>query len=170
MNKALAFILLSTCVITASCQPRKSEIKMQVVDYGRFSVKGTSDVADPSLLMSKRFEGGTGEIIERTAIIPATLGTVFCLRFVLEGRPEGEPSQVKIVARYPSPGIPDPKTRVLHIADEYEVPMFFGRAQSTCYKFETAEEMVAGKWVREVWYQGKKLGEQEFTVVPSKLD
>jgi len=165
MNRALVSILLLCCILAASCEHKDGEVKMRVIDYGTFGVKDTKDVADQRQLMSKRFVGSSGEIIEKTSIIPAAIGTVFCLRFVVEGRLEGEPSRVKIVARYPPPGIRDPKTGVLHSVDEYEIPMFFGRPQSTCYRFEVASEMVAGKWVREVWHEGRKLGQQEFTVV-----
>lgn len=140
---------------------------MRIVDYGRFSIKDSTDIADSTLLMSKRFVGGSNEIIEQTSTIPVALGTVFCLRFVIDGRPVGESSKLRI---NPSPGISDPKTGVLHTVDEYNVPMVFGKPQSTCYRFESPTEMVLGKWVREVWYEGRKLGLQEFTVVAPQSD
>lgn len=143
-------------------------INFEIVDFGIYEIKASQPIYESNLLASQRSVGGTVQLIKSSSIINGSLGTVFGLRFKLTDKSKMGKSQIKIVTKYPFPGIKDPKTGVIHLQDEYMVPVVFGEIQTTYYRLSQKWEIASGTWVKEIWYEGVKVGEKQFSVTANK--
>lgn len=100
-----------------------------------------------------------------TRTVPAQLGVRFGYHFTPVGSPDGASVQLHHVVIFPSPGLRNPDNGQTNTRDEYDTTKKIGVEAYTGYKLENDWELVPGVWTFQIWYQGKKLAEQSFTVV-----
>jgi hypothetical protein len=144
------------------------DIEFKIIDFGTYIVNKSTAVSDSALTMSQRSVGGSVELLQSSSIVRGEVGSVFGFRYQLTSPTSGQPSEITIITKYPAPGINDPTNNKIHLQDEYVVPVIFGSTQTTYYRFSNSWEIVPGKWKKEIWYRGKKVGEKEFTVIVPK--
>jgi hypothetical protein len=80
------------------------------------------------------------------------------------GARAGTSVPLHIVTIFPPPGLQNPATRQIKAQSEYEIQATIGRTLYKDYGFDHDWELVPGIWTMQVWYQGRKLLEQTFTV------
>ncbi len=128
------------------------------IDAGPFVRRGSlgpvSRIARASLLRS-------------TDVIPARKSLRFGLRYVLEGTPQGSAVDIKLVTRFPDPGLLDPSTGIKHLSSEYTITGQVGVVAYREFQFDESWEIVPGEWVFEFWQSGRQVGSQTFCIVNS---
>jgi hypothetical protein len=103
------------------------------------------------------------QLAEDTATIPAQTGTIFGFRYVVVGEPSVRNLPLRVVLIYPEAGLQNPQTgKTVHSEEYYDSPRITARAAR--YHKLGSWGWVFGVWTYQIWYQGRKYAEQQFTV------
>jgi len=105
------------------------------------------------------------KLVAATTTVPARVGTIFGFHYKVSGQLAGAKVELRVVARIPPPGFPNKATHQLMRSIEWTTDSTIGGQGYTDGKFEEPAELVTGTWVLELWYQGRKFADQQFTVV-----
>ena len=159
------FLALALLVFTAGTAGAQPEQNVEVYEFGTYEASGSSYTHPPSG-QGIKIEGHDGYThLETTRIIAAQLGARFGFRYRVIGTPPGEHAPLKMVWKFPPPGIvgSDPAHPV-----EVEI-VEFDAASNDNYvitmSLESPSDLVAGIWTLEIWSGDQKLTEQNFEVL-----
>jgi len=100
---------------------------------------------------------------KQTERVPARVGVTFGYAFSITGLPEGSKVTLKQVARYPR-ARRNAETGATQVTDEADTDCVVGKACLTSYSLEADDEVIGGDWNMELYYQGRKVGEQKFVL------
>lgn len=103
-------------------------------------------------------------LVNSTTTIPARKWLRFGLRYVLTGAPQGATLDLRLVTRFPDPGLLDPASGVRHFESAYAIRSAIGVPSYREFHFDHAWEIVAGEWVFEFWHGARLIGSQRFCV------
>ncbi len=137
----------------------------EVVNPGIYSAKVTKRIEDKSISTGNRNVVSEIENIEITTLIPAKVEMFFGLEGTIFGAPKGARIPVKIVWRYPQPGLNNPAGGAAKLTDEYMDSVNIGNTFQFFWQLTQDWQIVPGVWTFEMWYQGLKLISQNFTLV-----
>ena len=162
MRILLVALLLVVGVPAAQAQVRVEGV--QVLRAGIYKMGKYKEIDNPDISTGHRYEA-PATLTRRTTIIPAKVGTSFGVDIVIRGKPRGKLVPFRIVWRYPAPGLRNPKTGVAKLIDDYIDQKYLG--EKTKFYWALGEEWTAvpGRWTFEIWYEGRKLATQDFTLV-----
>ncbi len=99
-----------------------------------------------------------------TRTVPAQQGVEFGYRYIVVGAPLGADVQLRFVTIFPTPGLQNPATQQLMTQEEHNFVDTIGETEYDGYGLDYDWEVVPGIWTLQIWYQGRKLAEQQFTV------
>ena len=162
MILSLALALLLTPAVTNAQTPQINRI--DIVEYGIYTAKTTSERAAPNATAGIVANLGDVQHAVTTRTIPGQQGVQFGFRYKVVGAPATASVLLHMVTIFPSPGLTDPATGKTAARSEYDVTATIGNMQYKDYGLDNAWEVVPGRWTMQVWYQGRKLAEQTFTV------
>ena len=108
-------------------------------------------------------------LIRRTADIPAHQCLSFGFEYVILGTPAAA-VPIRMVTRFPSPGLRHPETRAVTLRDEIVVTRAIGKVHFRSFTLESPAELVPGPWTLELWHKDQKLASQTFTLTISCAD
>jgi len=109
-------------------------------------------------------------LVHSTTMVPARRFIRFGVRYAVTGFPPGARVDIKLVTRFPEPGLRDPTTGLRHHHNEYSMAALIGAQAYREFKFDHPWEMVPGEWVFEFWHGDRLLGAQKFCVVKEDRD
>jgi uncharacterized protein DUF3859 len=164
MRMGLAFVLLSLAPVGAQAQTARVD-RIEVVEYGIYQTETTKRTETPGTA------GGFVRTLtnirnsEVTRTVPTRPGVRFGFRYKLVGAPDGAQVPITIVDKFPKQGLHKPGSAEAFFREEYVAQRTIGEENYTDYGFDHDWELVPGTWTMELWYQGRKLAEQSFTVV-----
>jgi hypothetical protein len=159
---ALSLLFLLTAPSLAATKPHVNRI--EVVSAGLFKSKVAKKEASPGSATGIRNVVASEKLLRRTTEIKASLGVELGFRYRIVGAPKGAKVPLKIVTIYPGEGLRNPKADKPTQREELNEDRPIGRVLYESYHFDRDWEMVPGTWSFEIWYDGKKLAEQKFTV------
>jgi Domain of unknown function (DUF3859) len=166
-NRSIGFVVLflTLGVVDANAQsPRIDRIEIYEPGIYQGAVADKQDV--PSLAAGAFATMTDFKLSQSTTTIPARLGTRFGYKYKIFGEPVGATVNLQFVGIYPAPGIRNPQTQKAMLRDEVvEAKKIFVTSNYDGYSLDNDWEVVPGVWVFQIWYQGRKLAEQSFTVV-----
>ena len=139
--------------------------RAEVSKPGIYSAKVTKRIADKSISTGTRNEVGEIRNTEITTLIPAKVNMFFGLEGTVIGAPKGTGIPVRIVWRYPQPGLKNPAGGAAKLIDEYMDSAVIGKNFQFFWQLTRDWQIVPGVWTFEMWYQGRKLVSQNFTLV-----
>jgi hypothetical protein len=154
--------ILAATTVAAAAEP--SVERIDVLDAGIFALEIGATTAEPGAPGGETTAVTKATLIEATTTVPAAIGTNFGFRYTVVGEPEGEMATLDFVASYPEPGLADPDAdapiRELRFSREKAV----GATDYYGYTPEVEWELVPGAWTFEIWFEGKQLASQTFTM------
>jgi hypothetical protein len=100
-----------------------------------------------------------------TRTVPAQLGVRFGFGYTVVGEHLGTQVSIHSVTIFPSPGLSDPSSSQRKTHSEYDWATTIGEESFRIYTFDSDWEVVPGVWTLQLWYQGRMLAEQKFTIV-----
>lgn len=103
-------------------------------------------------------------LIRRTADIPAHQCLSFGFEYVIHGTPADAAVPIRMVTRFPSPGLRHPETQAVTLRDEIVVTRAIGKVHFRSFTLESPAELVPGPWTLELWHKDQKLASQTFTL------
>lgn len=163
MRYALALLLLAFPVTHASAQMLHVD-RVEVVEYGLYTADVDSAVLAPGTPAGARTEVSDVKHAATTRTVPAQLGVRFGFRFILVGSPSGVTVPLHMVTIFPKPGLSAHRGVRPQSRSEYDKPITIGARSYRDYGFDQRWEIVPGVWTFQIWYQGRRLAEQKFTV------
>jgi hypothetical protein len=142
---------------------------LRFVNAGILEFTGKAKIiTDNSISVGQRTENES-RLVKATTVIPMNDNTVFGTTMSVLGSPNGAPVSVRVVWRYPSPGIVDPRTSVGKLTDEYSHQTAIGNDLTLYWTLGARDEThVPGVWTLEVWDGNRRLFTQQFTLVRSQ--
>jgi Domain of unknown function (DUF3859) len=156
----IASFLLLLLAGGAFAQTPKVE-RLEISDFGTYSVDREAKGRDPHGV--KLATGTNIQHQETKTAIPAQIGTSFGFRSKIIGEPEGAAVTLRKVIVFPAPGLqPTPGKRVTR--DESTIEATIGETRADLYTLEDNFELVPGTWVVELWFGGRKLATESFTL------
>ena len=103
--------------------------------------------------------------LETARTIIAQLGTQFGFRYRVVGAPNGLPVPVRIVAKFPAPGVMGKNNPKPVLADDYVEFATIGKEDFLTWTFEKRTDLVPGIWTFEIWSGDRKLVDEKFNIV-----
>ena len=155
---SMLFMAVGTC--TADAQVAGIE----VVDRGIYTIETGSETKDPNTPTGTITAVKDVKNVELTTTIPARLGIEFGFQYIVVGEPAGAEVTLDIVNIYPEQGLPTPGSTEHLFRSEYSRTKKIGEIEYLGYGFENAWEVVPGNWTFQIWYDGRQMMEQSFTV------
>ena len=133
---------------------------------GIYTVSSAEKFDDPTQVTGKRSEAEQATHLRDTTRIPARLGTRFGIGFMFRGRPDADFVKYRVVWRFPSIGIKNPKTKktTSFVAFDRSCEINSRRCFRG-YVFDEPWELVPGRWRLEIWMAQKMISQQEFEVM-----
>ena len=163
MRILLASLVLIGGLGAAQAQARVDDGK--VIRRGIYELGKVKAIDDPSISTGHRTEATSVKFKEHRQRIEVKDGTVFGLDLMVNGRPRGQRIPVRVIWRYPDPGLRNPDSGKTKFKDEYNDTVTLG-TESTYYWSVGAEwQRVEGTWTFELWYRDRQLLKQNFDVV-----
>ena len=161
MRIALAFALLLVSHLAYAQTPQVTRV--DVTEYGIYTadlVKAEPAPGSPA---------GTEKILThmrlaaQTRTIPGAKGISFGYRFVLVGSPAGAIAPLHVVTIFPA-AMTNPATHQSSTRSEGDIGLSIGAIGYAGYSIDNDWEVLPGVWTFQIWFQGRKLAEQSFTV------
>jgi hypothetical protein len=159
----LALLLLAFPVLNASAQMLHVD-RVDVVEYGIYTADVDNAVLAPGTPVGATTEMSDVKHAATTRTIPAQLGVHFGFRYIVVGSPSGVTLPFHMVTIFPKPGLRAHPGARPQSRSEYDKPVTIGTRTYRDYSFDQAWEIVPGVWTFQIWYQGRMLAEQKFTV------
>lgn len=165
MRTLLVLFLLAVGLSFAHAQSVRID-RVDVMRPGIFVAESkTKAITDKNISTGQRTETKSLRNIEVTTLIPARNDTFFGLEGVLVGSPKGERVPVRVVWRYPEPGLTNPQTGVTKYVDDYTDYRIIGDTFTYYWFLGNDWTLVPGVWTFELWYGDRRLVSQRFTLV-----
>jgi hypothetical protein len=160
----IAPTLLLLAVTAASSAPAQAEQiqRIDVVEYGIYTADKQNCQRDAEGV--ERCNRTDVRHAATTWTVPAQLGVEFGLKYRVIGAPKGAQVTLKRDWLSPNPGFQPPGKPPIIRLDRTDSGAI-GETIFVSYGFDDPWELVPGPWILEVWYDGRKLTSQTFTVV-----
>ncbi len=139
--------------------------RIDVVEYGIYTNTIENKQANQNSPTGQINEYANIRLAATTHTIPAQLGVTFGEGFTVIGTPNGARVPLHVVVIFPPSGLRNPAMQQPSAHDEWDQNASIGERSHDFYTFENGWEVVPGVWTMQIWYQGRKLAEQSFTVV-----
>jgi hypothetical protein len=161
----IAIMSLAFASVAAQAQQASSIDKIDIIQSGIFQTQLTKiekngDVTTQSIRNAK-----PTKLVKSTATIPGQLNTSFGFTFKVSGTPPGADVTLDCITRFPPEGIKHPQTGQIHHEDHFKYTLPVGKVGYRGYFIGHPWEIVPGAWTLELWYEGRKLAEQQFTML-----
>jgi uncharacterized protein DUF3859 len=139
--------------------------RIDVLRSGIYQATVAGEIPDKSLAAGSRVEVMNPRLQSVGNTVPAKLGVKFGFDYRIVGEPQDAPVPIKVVTVFPTVGIRNPETGETIYREETVRERLIGRMSGKGYGFDHAWELVPGTWRFELWYSGRKMAEETFTVV-----
>jgi hypothetical protein len=164
---SMRILLVALLLIGGLTAAQAQKVKVYGVDIlhtGIYKMGKYKEIDNPSISTGHRYEA-PATLTRSTTIIPAQADTTFGLDLKIRGAPRGRLAPFRIVWRYPDPGLRNPDTGKVKFFDDYTDQKRLG--EDTTFFWTLGEEWttIPGRWTFEIWYEGRMLATQSFTLV-----
>lgn len=161
MRIVLSLLLLTFSSLSAYTQTPRID-RIDIVEYGIYTADKQACHRDDQDI--ERCDRVNVRHAATTWTVPAQLGVEFGLKYRVIGAPSG----VKVVMKrdwlLPEPGFHPPGSQPINRLDRTDTGTI-GDVIFVSYGFDDPWELVPGPWVLEIWYSGRKITSQTFTIV-----
>lgn len=160
-------LLLTVSLLLLAAPSFAAEPDVKGVELIRFGIY-TLDVAS-----SERDSNGVLQNVVQnprlalsTTTVPAKIGVTFGIEYKVVGTPDGAQIEMRKVTRFPAPGAKPPGASQALTSNARPVTRVLNQVHFSSYTLEEPWELLTGTWAIELWYEDRKIGEQQFTLVP----
>lgn len=162
--RLLLGLLLGLTAMSIAAAEDGTVTAIEVVSKGIYQVTVGEPIADPNAPTGFAAPPVTFTNSEATDTVPAAIGTEFGMEYRVVGAPQGADVNLDIVTIYPPAGLTDPRLAEPIRESRFQRTKKIGEVEYVGYGFEDDWEMVAGTWSLQIWYAGRKLFDESFTV------
>ena len=163
MRSVLVAVMALATPLLAHAQTSQVD-HVDIVDKGVYVVTTGDQTPNASTPTGSIAAVTVAKNVQDTTTIHGQLGSEFGLRYVVVGAPAGADVPLDIVITYPMPGLADPSAAKPILESRFTRVKKIGETDYLGYGFENDWEIVPGTWTFEIWFGGRKLASQAFTV------
>lgn len=144
--------------------PSKDITGAEILSFGIYRGESFTDMTGKTNA-GNAVESVAQQLLERTQIIPARLGTRFGYEFIVHGAPKGK--QVKLRMVFLTPPITDEITGKTTSEDgaELKIGLEESKDVGVYIRLDKKSDLVPGTWAIQIFDHDKKLLEKAFTMV-----
>ena len=168
LTGGLALALLAVGGSAAPAQQKPQPPKVEWIDVlrpGIYEIEVGSPIPDRAISTGNRVEARAYKNVKVTTQVEAKTPTVIGVELTIVGAPRRAKVPLKMVWRYPAPGLVNPDSQVAKTSDEYPDTQLVGVTFPVFWGLTQDWHLVPGIWTLEVWHGERKLVAQEFQVV-----
>ena len=136
---------------------------IEIVNFGIYTADITASTSNPGGIGHNTVQNT--KLAARTTTIPAQVGVHFGIEYKVLGSPDGAEVVIHRVTKFPGPGLRPPGSSTPLSVSESDVRKAIGAVSYSDYSLDDTWEVVPGVWTIELWHDGRKLAEQQFTLV-----
>jgi hypothetical protein len=163
MNQLLlAVILLAVAAPSVAAEPDVTGF--EIVRFGIYERDVASTRRDGDGVLQHTFKNV--RFVSSTTTVPAKLGLSFGVDYKIAGTPDGAKIEARRVMRFPAPGGRPPGAAKPLASNTVAIYPALNTVRYSGYTLEEPWELLPGTWTIEFWYGERKLGAQDFTIVP----
>ncbi len=139
--------------------------RIEIAGTGIIEIGKSKTIKDKEIITGSRSEATSTKIVQNTTEIPAKIDTVFGVDFRMIGVAKGKRAKIRIIWRYPEPGLKNPKGNVTTV-DAYDDVFTSSNEPNTVYWSLASDwTLVPGKWSVELWQDRRRLINVDFNLV-----
>jgi hypothetical protein len=160
--------LLAAWMIFGALSAAQAQVRVDHADLvrrGIYKIEKLDTHKDRSISTGQRTTATKITFSRGTDRIRAADGVVFGLDVYIHGTPSGRKAPMRIVWRYPEPGLRNPNTGKVKFRDEYTDERTLDAESTFYWSLGDPWTQVPGVWVFELWYGNRMLASQSFTLV-----
>ena len=161
--KHIASGLAATLLLAGAAAAQAVKVdRIEVARPGTYEIEVGKPIPDAGVATGNRFQATAYKSVKAGADIPAKLGTVIGAELTIVGTPRRGKVPLKVVWRYPSPGLTNPDSKTAKTSDEYTDTQLIGEKFPVFWGLTQPWHIVPGTWTLEVWQGERKLVTQQF--------
>ena len=138
--------------------------RIEVVRPGVYEIQAGTSREDQSISTGHKVAVRAYKNLRTGTQIDAKAGTVIGAELTIVGAPRRGKVPIKVVWRYPPPGLINPETKSARTEDEYTGVQVVGETFPVFWGLTQEWHLVPGTWTLEVWHGERKLVEQQFQI------
>ena len=138
--------------------------RIEVVQVGVYDIQAGISKEDQSVSTGHKVTVRVYKNLRTGTQIDAKAGTVIGAELTIVGAPRRGKVPIKVVWRYPPPGLINPETKIARTEDEYTDVQVVGETFPVFWGLTQEWHLVPGTWTLEVWHGEQKLVEQQFQI------
>ncbi len=167
MNKLLlsAVLLLASMLPAGAATADPPPFKVQILEEGVFGKpQGIVNLPAPGTAAGKKGEHDEVRLLVATRRLKAELGATFGFRYKLTGMPRNKEMLLEMRAVHPPMKGPGGKTSEISVAPIEVFSTDGSYEDDIIYTLAEPFEVLPGRWLLQITYQGKQLMSREFTL------
>jgi len=149
---------------SAAAQAVKVE-RIEVARPGTYQIEVGKPIPDASVATGNRVEATAYKSVKVGQQIEAKVGTIIGAELTVVGTPRRGKAPLKVVWRYPAPGLTNPDAKATKTSDEYNDTQLIGEKFPIFWGLTQDWHLVPGIWTLEVFQGDRKLVTQTFELV-----
>ena len=157
-------VMASPIVVRAQQAETVRIDRIEVVQAGVYDIQAGISKEDQSVSTGHKVTVRVYKNLRTGTQIDAKAGTVIGAELTIVGAPRRGKVPIKVVWRYPPPGLINPETKSARTEDEYSDVQVVGETFPVFWGLTQEWHLVPGTWTLEVWHGERKLVEQEFQI------
>ncbi|RYY75374.1 MAG: DUF3859 domain-containing protein [Gammaproteobacteria bacterium] len=159
----ITLLILSITVRSEAEEHASTNVGVEILKFGESERLEKGQVtATPGLIGGLTDVQKIRFVNEGSIIIPAVKGKGMAVVYKITGEPIGK--EIVLDMRSIHPPILDPTSGKVSTTGNWFSKKTVGTQSFRDYEFTEEWEVVAGEWIFEFWYEGKKLNSQKFIV------
>jgi hypothetical protein len=133
---------------------------IDLIDYGVYETVSKRWELAPNTAVGKIQIVKDKKLLQETDYIPGSAGTEFGIRYIVDGKQEGE--DISILVRVLHSTLIE--RRIVSHANEWVRAGKIGSPTFDGWKFNSDSELIPGNWTIQIFHEGRKLAEKTFVV------
>jgi hypothetical protein len=138
--------------------------RIEVLRPGVYEIQAGTSKEDQSVSTGHKVAVRSYKNLRTGTQIDAKAGTVIGAELTIVGAPRRSKVPIKVVWRYPPPGLINPEAKIARTEDEYPDVQVVGETFPVLWGLTQEWHLVPGTWTLEVWHHDRKLVEQQFKI------
>lgn len=162
VRRCLPLLAVAACAlvpIEAQAQTRPWVESVIVLDAGIYDVTIAKKTKRAE---QRRHTISQARLAQATRLVPLRRCVSFGFEYVIKGASAGANVSLRMVTRFPQPGLRNEKTGHAAQAAEATLERVVGQRHYWMYTLDEENELLPGRWVFEIWDRERKLAEQRF--------
>jgi hypothetical protein len=136
--------------------------RIEVARPGTYEIEVGKPIPDAGVATGNRVEAKAYKSVKVGSRIEAKTGTIIGAELTIVGTPRRGKVPLKVVWRYPAPGLTNPESKATRTSDEYADTQLIGEKFPIFWGLTQDWHVVPGTWTLEVFQGDRKLVTQQF--------